>query len=212
MHAIESASGNQVVDQPRFAAGEHFVYREARWVDNLLRGVLVLFGFGLVALAGLAAARSPTLFSALCLLGAGTLIYGATCLRRTDDSTLLVATPAGLYFPECRLFGRRPGTWLFVPWRNVLDYRAQLMLDETSRQGLVLSLRADRDENLRFFAGLGVFSPLAHASARAPCDVLIGYSTFLPGPHAVVARLREFELSGRAGTEHAHDIGGAAVC
>jgi hypothetical protein len=201
MQTCEPGTGNQtLVALPALTlAGEQFVYREAPWIEALIRASLAGCGVLLVVVAWRAGATLPLAFATLSAVGAGTMIYGAIYLH-TRRALNFICTTDGLYFPERRPLTRAPRLWLFVPWKNVLDYRVQRMFDETSSRGVMLAIDANTDETQAFLTDHRVFnlSALRHpATGRA---VLIGYSTFMPGPQSVVAQLRRFE-TGAGATE-----------
>lgn len=209
----EPSLSNQVLAQLPSPLGPHFVYREARWIAAAGRLLSVAVGLALAAAAMVSAGQAPWLFTLLFVLGAATLVLGPFYLR-TAGATHFVATPQGLFFPEAGRFLGRGDRWLLVPWRNVLDYRVRRLLDETSRQGVVLELAATGDEAARFLdhRSVSVFSGAAGGRRDGP-RVEVGYSTFLPSPEDVVAELRRHdgaawrgevsarpvELSGRVG-------------
>lgn len=204
MQESEADYGNQtLVAAPALnLAKPHFIYREAPWIEALLRAGLVASGVLLVVLAWRSATTAPLAFTSLFVVGAGTMIYGAIYLR-SRHSPNFICTADGLYFPDRQHFSRSPRLWLFVPWKNVVEYRVRRMLDETSSRGLMLAIRATADEERAFFRA----SDLHRLSAlhRAPADqlVLVGFSTFLPRPETVREALQRFEAG--AGNAVGHE-------
>lgn len=193
MQATETDNGNQVlVALPALnLAGTHFIYREAPWIEALIRAVLAACGVLLIVLAWRSAAQAPLAFASLFVGGAGTMIYGAIYLH-SRHSLNFVCTGDGLFFPERRGLAGPPRLWLFVPWKNVLEYRVQRMLDETSSRGVMLAIHATAYEEATFFAGHQIFRFSALRPPHATA-VRVGFSTFLPRPETVVAQLRRFE-------------------
>lgn len=195
---METLSGNrECKDLPGLEASA-YIYRESVWIATLLRGFLAVLGLGFGTLAFYSAWKLQAEFAALSMIGAAALIYGALCLRATDNPINFICTRAGLYFPARKLFARQPESWLLVPWQNVLEYRVQLLFDETSSLGIVLALLATRAEEATYFAGRNVFSlPASHAQSRPRC-IMAGFATFLPRPHAVLAQLRQLDAVHRS--------------
>ena len=172
----------------------HYIYREARWVNLVLVGAITCFAFGIVALAVVSMAKVHPLLTALAFVGAATLAYFILFLRSTDNAINFVATETGLYFPERKFFKRTAETWLFVPWKNVIDYRVQLLFDETSSRGLVFELVATREEESRYFTGCRMFRQAAAQYPKGrPHTILIGYSTFLPRPRNALVSIRKLD-------------------
>lgn len=199
MQPRESENGNQVYPDLPELAEPHFVYREARWVDYGLRGLFVLMGVGLLYLAVIMLSKNGfTWLMAACLLAAVTFIVGAIQLRRTDDSICFIVTRAGLFFPENKLFARRSGLWLFVPWRNVLEYHVQLLFDETSTRGIAMAVVANSSEEKWFFSGRRIYGAAVQRSPVQSRTILVGFSTFLPRPEDVLLKLRTYDGLQRA--------------
>ena len=189
--------GNKVLDGLPEFSGEIFVYREAPWIDFMLRGAMAVFAVAILYLAIVTAFKVGMGFTLLALISAVTLFYVVAVMRSPDRAIHFICTRDGLYFPESSLFKRVAPSWLFVPWRNVQDYGVQLLLDETSSRGLVLSLRVAREEEHTYFAGHKVFritAPLQFESIRS---ILIGYSSLVPRPRDVLVELRKFDSVSR---------------
>lgn len=172
--------------------GPTYSYRESPWVTLLLRAVLAASG-GLSAhfllRSALAGPLMPT--AALALTALAISFLALTICR--DGPPHFIRTPSGVYFPETKNLWRQPGRWLLVPWNNVIDYRIQPMLDETSSQGVMLAIRATPDEERRYFSGHRLFKLSALLNRHRDDTVLVGYTTFLPRPDEVLYQLRRFE-------------------
>jgi hypothetical protein len=100
---------------------------------------------------------------------------------------LFICSHAGLYFPECRVFGRRSGAWLFVPWHNVQDYRVQPLLDETSCAGIVMSLHTAVNEQSRFLLARSLYRKASGTS------MTVGFTTLWPRPQDVLVQMRRYD-------------------
>lgn len=186
--------GNRTIDaRPDSATAETtFVYRESPWIALPIGAALAAIGFGLAFLAVRAFLNEPLAFSSLFAAGAGLLVFGAI-YQHAKDSINFICGRDGLYFPELNRFSRRPGRWLFVPWKNILDYRVQRMLDETSSQGIVLVILANRDEEKAFLCGHRIFNLSALRDRHAGHAVRIGFSTFRPSPQEILRQLQTYE-------------------
>ena len=184
---------NKVFDVLPALPDGHFVYREAPWIDFFLRGALAVFAVVILYLAAFSAFKVSPGFTVLALIGAATLFYIVVVMRSPDGATHFICTHAGLYFPESRLFNRSAPSWLFVPWNNVQDYAVQLLLDETSSRGLVLTLRVSRAEERAYFAGHKVFRISPPHPDDAVRSILVGYSSLVPRPRDVLVQLRTYD-------------------
>ena len=123
-----------------------FVCREPRYVGLLRRGLLVLCAAGLAGWA-LAAPAIGASLAALLLLAAGGAMIVAIRLR--SGAIHFVGDRSGIFFAAPRAAAPR---WLFVPWSNISGIGVQLLLEESGRKGLVLSLRVNANERRQFFA------------------------------------------------------------
>lgn len=153
---------------------------------------LAALGVGLEFLAVRATLNAPLALNSLFAAGAGLLVFGAI-YQHSKDAINFVCSRDGLYFPELNHFSRRPGRWLFVPWKNVVEYRVQRMLDETSSLGIVLVVLASRDEEKDFLCGHRIFNLSALSDHHARDAVRIGFSAFRPGPQEVLRQLQTYE-------------------
>lgn len=196
MHSSETTFGNRILATLPDHPGSHFIYREARWVDLAVRSFVAALGIGLAVAATVSLGKAPLAFPLLFLAGAAMLLFGAFFLR-TAGATLFVCSPAGLYFPAMTLFARHPECWLLVPWQNVLDYRVQRLLDETSSLGVVLTVAASPDEEAVFLAQRSVLTVPPVIVRRAERLASLGYATFLPRPDAVIVELRRYDARSR---------------
>jgi hypothetical protein len=194
-----SVSGNQLLmRQPDPAElGDHYLYRESPWIDRLIRGSFAVIGVALGLLAVLAATNTIATNHSIIMVIAGALVCAAIYLRNADPINFICAR-SGLYFPEFSNLSRTPGRWLHVPWKNVREYRAQRMLDETSSRGILLAISASPEEERSFFSGRTVFKLSALRHLHGEKIVQVGYSTFLPRPEEVLAQLRSHEAAQRS--------------
>lgn len=185
--------------------GKYFAYREASWVSWGIRLILVTFAAGLVYLVMYSSAEIHVLASLACLFGAASLLLAAYAMPGSDTSALFVCGPEGIYFPERKFFSQFPASWLLVPWRNILDYRVQLLLDETSSRGVVIALFATSEEERIYFASHKVYGVANSGRSDDLRVIQVGYTTFLPRPTNVLAELRRLDTLQRAtdpGDEH----------
>lgn len=189
-----ATSGNRTIDAlPGPATAETtYVYREAPWIALPIRVALAAIGLGLAFLAVRGFLNEPLAFDALFAAGSGLLVFGAI-YRHAKDPINFICGRDGLYFPELSRVSRRPGRWLFVPWKNILDYRVQRMLDETSSLGIVLVILANRDEETVFLRGHRIFNLAALRDRHAAHAVRIGFSTFRPSPQEILRQLQTYE-------------------
>ncbi len=194
MNSPNAPQQNKIYDTLPAHQTSCYVYREAPWVSLLLLGTLSCIAFGIAYVAVISAFKVHPLFTVIAFIGFGTLVYAISFLHSADKAINFVASSTGLYFPERKLFKRTSESWLFVPWRNVLDYRVQLLFDETSSRGLVLELVASREEETRYFVECRMFRPAgARHSSGMLNSVMVGYSTFMPRPRDVLVQLRKLD-------------------
>lgn len=190
-----SSCSNQTLDAlpDSLMAETSFVFRESPWIALPIRAALVMTGAGLGFLAVRAFLNAPLALHSLFAAAAGLLVFAAI-FQQTKDSINFICDHDGLYFPELNRFSRRSSRWLFVPWQNILEYRVQRMLDETSSLGVVLVILANRDEESAFLSGCQIFNLSALRDRHARHAVRVGFSTFRPSPQEVLFQLQSYEV------------------
>lgn len=193
MPSKESEHNNRVHPVLPEIGEECFVYRETWWVHCLFAAMLGLIGTGLVVLAFSPMVAGAILSGLACLVGVAIIVYAVVYLRHARKSANFICAHAGLFFPESKKFLCPGAAWLFVPWENILDYRVQLLFDETSSRGLVLTITVERDEQVRFFAGQCLFNLAGQEKSPTRRNIQVGYATFLPQPGQVLAKLRSYD-------------------
>lgn len=193
MLSRESEATNRVYPEMSQIPEESFVYRETWWIQWLFATVLALIGFGLIISAFSSVIAGIVLSGLICMIGMAVVAYAGIYLRQAGKSVNFICARDGIFFPENKKLLRRGEAWLFVPWQNILDYRVQLLFDETSSRGLVLTIAVNHDEQARFFAKGCLFNLPAQGQKPVRRNIQVGYATFLPQPNYVLAMMRSYD-------------------
>lgn len=176
-------------DDPR----ESFAYREAPAVEYAVRTLVLACGILIAVLAPFATNVESVAGTLLPYVAAIGMILLAIRPRHADQATLFVCDAMGLYFPARNRAHGQPSSWLFIPWTNVVDYRLQPMLDETSGPGLALSLIVSGEEEQAFFSRHRLFRLGERHPDPSLRTIVVGFPAFLPRPTDVLPQLRRFE-------------------
>ena len=165
-----------------------FVCREPRYVGLLRRGLLILSGGGL-AYAAFATPTLSWLPAALLAIASGLVVFAA--IRQRPGPIHFASDSLGVYFPSRRRAGHAtPRHWLFVPWSNISGIGVQLLLEESGRKGLVLSLRVSANERRQFFARSVWREALVGSAVDDGGSVRVAYPGVFNSSYRLAATLR----------------------
>lgn len=179
---------NEILAELPALSAAHFVCREPLYVGLLRRGLLTLGAAGLAAWT-LAMPALPRPLAALLLVVAGLATVAAIRLR--GGAIHFVGDCSGIFFAAPPAAGRATEQrWLAVPWSNISAIDVQLLLEESGRKGLALSLRVCAHERHQFFAR----SVWRAAGPASDADSLrVAYPCVLNSPYRLAATLRALQ-------------------
>lgn len=176
---------NEIVAELPASRDARFVCREPLYVSLFWRALLALCAGALAGWA-LAVPALPRSLAVLLLLGAGLAAIAAIRLR--SGAIHFAGDRSGLFFAAPRTGAAQ--RWLFVPWSNISRIGVQLLLDESGRKGLALSLRVSAHERRLFFAR----SVWRDAGLAVDGDsIRVAYPALLNSPYRLAAALRSLQ-------------------
>lgn len=174
---------NEILAELPALSAARLICREPFYVSLFWRALLALCA-GALACWALAVPALPRPLAVLLLLGAGLAAIAAIRLR--SGAIHFAGDRSGLFFAAPRTGAAQ--RWLFVPWSNISRIGVQLLLDESGRKGLALSLRVSAHER-RLFLARSVWRD-ADASDADGDSIRVAYPGLLNSSYRLAAALR----------------------
>ncbi len=188
---------NQILEEKPTIISPYFVYHMPKWAALSLKGVLFLFGIATAYLAFHEQANTPLVIIGFLYFLSGCFLLSAFHPKTGREKIYFICDHLGMYFPSYQsqmLFPRgNTERWLFVPWINIKNIKAERLLDgDGITNGLAISVKASEEEERLFFGELAVMKQRLLSNKDAEGNLIVGYSNIFQKTDGVVSTLKRY--------------------